>query len=263
MKRIIFLIITTFVWLNAQNELEIYCKKGNPKACHNLAVNYLNGIEGDQNLSQAYTLFKKACDDKFLKSCYNLALMSESGIGTNPDEFIAFENYQKTCVLSKKKTYEESIGCASLAKMYMDGRGTRQDTKKGLEILNDTCKKGVLENCTILAEIYQNGYSLVPKDINKTKEILEYACKKDSSKSCVSLSEIYLNSSEKKGVEFLKEACKLKDDESCLKIAIFYTNGEFVDQNLSIAKEFFGKACDLKNSTGCQSYKLLNEEGIR
>ncbi len=41
-----------------------------------------------------------------------------------------------------------------------------------------------------------------------------------------------------------------------------YYNSQGVGQDLYIAKELFGKACDNKNQNGCKGYKILNEQGI-
>lgn len=51
--------------------------------------------------------------------------------------------------------------------------------------------------------------------------------------------------------------------QACIDIALMYTNAQLVGQDLSLAKEFFGKACDLRNSNGCESYKVLNLQGVK
>ncbi|PSM51746.1 Sel1 repeat protein [Campylobacter blaseri] len=42
---------------------------------------------------------------------------------------------------------------------------------------------------------------------------------------------------------------------------MLYTDSNIVEQNLTKAKEFFGKACELRERKGCQSYKVLNQSG--
>ncbi|XAK35140.1 SEL1-like repeat protein [Campylobacter coli] len=42
-----------------------------------------------------------------------------------------------------------------------------------------------------------------------------------------------------------------------------YHDGQGVRKNLSSAKEYYGKACDLGFQKGCNEYKILNEKGIR
>lgn len=62
---------------------------------------------------------------------------------------------QKSCI-KDKKSYKETNGCKNLAKTYLNGQGVKIDTKKSIEILDETCKIGVFENYTELAEIYLN-----------------------------------------------------------------------------------------------------------
>lgn len=42
-----------------------------------------------------------------------------------------------------------------------------------------------------------------------------------------------------------------------------YKNGLGVRQDLSIAKEWYGKSCDNGENAGCNNYKILNEKGIK
>ncbi|PSM51745.1 tetratricopeptide repeat protein [Campylobacter blaseri] len=110
----------------------------------------------------------------FKESCFNVGVMSENGEGVKEDEFLAFDMYKLTCTKNKKGKYIDSIGCANLAFLYIDGRGIKQEIKKGIEILENSCKKAVLENCNILAKIYQTNY-LGIKDDNNTTKLLNFA----------------------------------------------------------------------------------------
>lgn len=40
-----------------------------------------------------------------------------------------------------------------------------------------------------------------------------------------------------------------------------YEAGQGVQQNKTIAKEWYGKACDNGDQHGCDNYKELNEQG--
>lgn len=56
---------------------------------------------------------------------------------------------------------------------------------------------------------------------------------------------------------------KLNESESCLILGSFYSLGQGVRQNYSTAKKYYGKACDLGNQMGCDSYKLLHSNGVQ
>ncbi|WP_265013539.1 SEL1-like repeat protein [Moraxella catarrhalis] len=40
-----------------------------------------------------------------------------------------------------------------------------------------------------------------------------------------------------------------------------YYNGQGVSQNKSTAKRYFGQACDNGYQSGCDHYRILNEQG--
>lgn len=265
MKKICFLFICFGVLFASDTNLQNKCNKNDAGACHNLAVQFYES----KDYQNAFKYFKKACELKFNQSCFNIGLMSEQGKGTPKDEFKAFDMFSKTCIKNKKGKYNPYFGCANLAFLYLDGRGVRQNFKAGIEILNDTCKDGNLANCEILSNIYNDGYSGITKDTNKAMEILEFSCKKGEINACLKISNNLLDGNItdqkkiQKGISMLENVCKLKNSEACLKLGIYYTNGNFVKQNLTVAKEFFGIACDLRNEKGCQSYKILNENGVK
>lgn len=266
MKQILALFLlfsTLFSQEISKSNLEKLCSKNNSGGCHNLATYEYN----EKNYEKAYKIYQKACNLKFQPSCFNVGLFNELGVGTPKDEFKAFDMYKSTCVKGKKG-YSVTFGCQNLAMLYIDGRGTRQNFNEGLKILDETCKAGVFANCEKLASIYENGYLSIEKNIAKTAEILKFSCDKGDANSCVKFAKITLESknidekSAKNGIEMLKKACDLKVDSACMELGLFYTNAKFVAQDLKIAKEYFGKACDLRNTKGCESYKLINESGI-
>ena len=47
---------------------------------------------------------------------------------------------------------------------------------------------------------------------------------------------------------------------ACNSLGVQYENGQGVRQNRSIAKQYFGKACDLGDQLGCNNYKEYNEK---
>ncbi|WP_425537026.1 tetratricopeptide repeat protein, partial [Klebsiella pneumoniae] len=64
-------------------------------------------------------------------------------------------------------------------------------------------------------------------------------------------------------VEWYRKAADQGDATAQYNLGFAYANGQGVRQNKSMAKEFFGKACDGGMQDGCDSYKKLNEEGVQ
>ena len=53
----------------------------------------------------------------------------------------------------------------------------------------------------------------------------------------------------------------MKDSISCIDLGNLHSSGHGIRQDNKIAKEYFGKACDLGDQSGCDTYKILNEQG--
>ena len=49
-------------------------------------------------------------------------------------------------------------------------------------------------------------------------------------------------------------------DGSVATVGDFYANGTGYIKNYSKAKEYYGKACDLKNNDGCTNYAAINRK---
>ncbi|MCI5969057.1 hypothetical protein [Helicobacter sp.] len=60
-------------------------------------------------------------------------------------------------------------------------------------------------------------------------------------------------------IKDFKKACEVAQGRS--NLGLMYVEGEGVRQNLKIAKEYFGKVCDLGLEEGCEGYKILNMKG--
>ncbi|PSM51741.1 Sel1 domain-containing protein [Campylobacter blaseri] len=271
--KILFLFILGFSnsLANNLNDYEKYiisldesCKKNDLKSCHNLATAFYEGVIIQQDLNAAFILYNKACNGKFLESCFNVGVMSENGQGVKKDEFLAFDKYSLTCTKDKKNRYKQSVGCPNLAILYIDGRGVKQDYKKGIEILDETCKNSNIKSCDIITKIYKDGYLGIKPRPEEFKKILEQQCKKSNAIFCHKLADELLSKNDnnlyEKAILILKKACDLKLAKSCLDLGVLYANGKFVNQNLEIAKDYFGKACDLRDPIGCESYKILNKD---
>lgn len=56
-------------------------------------------------------------------------------------------------------------------------------------------------------------------------------------------------------------ACGGKNPDGCRKAGFVLLSGDGVRQDFKRAKEYFGRACDLKDEEGCSKYRMLNEKG--
>lgn len=54
--------------------------------------------------------------------------------------------------------------------------------------------------------------------------------------------------------QYFSKACEKGDANSCLNLGNTYYDGSIVKQNRVKAKDYYGKACELKSTLGCQYY---------
>jgi len=45
-------------------------------------------------------------------------------------------------------------------------------------------------------------------------------------------------------------------------LGLIYMNGDGVEVDINRSKEYFGRACDLRNAKGCESYRAMVENGF-
>ena len=57
----------------------------------------------------------------------------------------------------------------------------------------------------------------------------------------------------------LHARAKEGDAEAQYNLGVMYINGKGVRQDLTVAKEWFGKSCDNDFQKGCDFYRLLNQ----
>lgn len=64
-----------------------------------------------------------------------------------------------------------------------------------------------------------------------------------------------------KAVEWYTKAAHQGFAEAQYNLGAMYYNGQGVSQNKSTTKRYFGQACDNGYQSGCDHYRILNEQG--
>ncbi|MCW1360375.1 tetratricopeptide repeat protein [Campylobacter sp. CCS1377] len=190
----------------------------------------------------------------------------------------AFEIFSALCEKNNAKA------CFSLALMYENAYGVKQDMQKAKAHYNFACNKGISSACFNLA-LLQDGK-------REIKLFHKKACDLAHTQACNALASLY--EEEKDGemaLYFYEKSCKLKDSFACYKLANLNEQGLIVRQNLKLAlsyykkscqfdflescyilgryyqikekddklaKRYLGKACDGSHTQACAAYRLLN-----
>ncbi|MGX3098544.1 tetratricopeptide repeat protein [Helicobacter sp. 23-1046] len=125
--------------------------------------------------------------------------------------------------------------------------------------------------CSILAELYSidSSDNIVVKDYHKATKLYKKGCDSGFGQSCRGLGGMYeggkgVRQDYHKARELYNKACNLEDALACYFIGLHYYYGvSGVEENRSIAKQYYGEACDLGYQNGCDDYKALNEAGVQ
>ena len=214
-----------------------------------------------------------------LVSCISVG-MCENGYSIN------FDEASVACLLDNKNACNTLIRNATFAKV----NECLYYTPKEPQVINHISSEGLKQalafgnkSCYLIAQIYQiAGYD------HEAKPYYEKLCKANDVFSCGMLASMYIEGEGTrqnyfKAVELYQKACNMKiannaDNKEARKFQgmscdilgqcyekgkVCYENGkgQGAKQNLSIAKQYYGKACDLGNQQGCDNYKMLNQKG--
>jgi len=185
------------------------------------------------NLVQAAKIYEQACNKNDYEACSRLAYMNSNGEGIEVNKSKAIELYSKVCQKTNRK-------CDTLAWMYHEGEGVRQDKQKFMQLSKQACEHNDYTGCQFLGYAYRDG-DFVRQ--NKPLAIQIF------SSMCIM----------KTNNKFDKAIAQ----QSCIDVGfIYYNNGHAPKPDMYLAKEYFGKGCNLGNNSACKNYKILNEQGF-
>ena len=167
----------------------------------------------------------------------------------------------------------------------------QQDASYAIESFQQACDGGYTQGCARLAWILQTCeekgaqvqgcFSLIWKIPEKFNGILQYptriaglyqqGCNGGDAASCFRLGQIYekgkVIKNENLRKSFIRKSCnqvrlprKLKSSDSCtMNMLMGKAPPQEIQQDIHVAKEYYGKACDLGNQRGCNEYARLNK----
>lgn len=207
---------------------------------------------GDQK--SGVTILSALCDDASstelrAKSCHNLGYLYLSS--KEPKMAESLRLFVRACELGFLQS------CYSAGLMYDGGLGVAADEFEAVGYFRKSCVADERAGCGELARMYRDGRG-VRQDLKKAFELFSKECGVSCAKCCAEAAKMC---APKDSLGYLKKACEAGLGSSCLEVGLSYTNKTHGKEDLKLAKEYFGKACDLRETKGCQSYKVLNEGG--
>lgn len=236
------------------------CMLNDAHSCFVLGADY----KSKEDFAKAKYYWEKGCDElNNADSCSALGLLYEEGLGVKQDIKKTMIYYSKACELTNN-----GYICYYLGNLLKGVKNTFLPwTRAGYYAR--ACELNKVDACRRLGYIYELGEG-EKKDTVRAIEYYEKGCELDDALSCVDLGIIYASGDGvrqdfAKTRQYYEKACgELDNSSACWALGNFYEEGRNgFKQNKSVAKEYYGKACDMGNKGGCDNYRKLNEQGIR
>lgn len=234
--------------------------------------------EKETIVTEARRFYKKGCDLNFARACNGFVRYNK------------ISNENKIIYLNKGIELGSPV-CISAFAGYELKNGNKQKAK---ELWKQACEKNFGDACFHLSfELFKesNNKDLSYEWFKPIKDLLSAGCEKGSARSCLML---YVDSNDVKYLnrsndlcysdvncsekpttsitQFLikegqltaasklaKFGCDHLYAESCRRYAEMCEVGQGTRKNKDLAKQFYGKACDLGDNDGCEGFARLQE----
>lgn len=237
------------------------CDLGMLKSCMDLASKYFDFNSNDvsaEDQEKAYIYYMKVCDKGTAADCYDIGFRYAGNHYFDGDKEKSSEFFKKSCEKGDKR------GCEQLS--WSD------DKSISVKYSMKACEYGDTEECYRAGRIYYYGEGNVKQDIDKAKTLYKKHCDKvnyfGQCKNGIMQDYAQKLSTEEyvpKAVQFYSQKCNDKNAEACYSLGQMYYEGRGIErgnyqaENWKQAKYFYGKACDLKYTKGCENYGNLRE----
>lgn len=269
------------------------CDLGSVNGCDELGNAYWSGEGVKKDRKMAFALFKKSCDlaqshEKIAGSlneqiaraqisCNKVGRMYYNGEdGVTKNRQLALEYFYKACEVNrfecgmsadyfyKKQDYEfafqfakkgcevgDKISCNYLGILYGNGKGTASDLNKAFWTFYKLCHQdktygtiGMQElGCYNLGLAYAHG-----KGVEQNYKLAFEAFQK----SCPSTDKEFIGKKENGEILF-----RSGYSAGCAMVGEYYYNAKGIRQDYRKAMEYFGKACDMGEQSGCDNHKMM------
>jgi TPR repeat protein len=138
---------------------------------------------------------------------------------------------------------------------------TKAFKKKDYKTVANNLKKcASKKNATcigLMGNMYKSGKG-VKKDKTKALAMFEEACEKGNYGSCASAGFIYMDRKELgRAKELFSDGCQHNARTSCSMLGVLYRDGRGVKRDVTMAKKYMRKACDLDYKAACRALRRL------
>lgn len=194
------------------------CDASNGWGCTNLGAVLLDVEETHRDLKRARTASEKGCNLGGPRGC---TLAGTAALIQN-DDAAAFALATRGC------DGDDALGCALLARLHLDGRGTKKDTVRALELYTRSCNASAAVGCFMAGRLIFRGDGTT----------------KDAAR----------------GVSLYERACTMGHATACNDLGVAYWDGTGVAVDLARAKTLLEKACKMHEGVACTNLARLIQQ---
>ncbi|MBO7081127.1 MAG: sel1 repeat family protein [Neisseriaceae bacterium] len=151
----------------------VACTVGVTEGCYETALAY----DSNKESKKALSYYQKAALKGHPEAQFNLAVMYNTGEGTERDESKAALWYEKAA-LQGHANAQYNLGV-----MYDRGTGVLQSYDRAIEWYEKAASQGVASASNNLGFIYSRGFN-GRRDLNKAKDYFKRACSGGEKKAC-------------------------------------------------------------------------------
>lgn len=228
--------------------IDIYknaCALNKGESCFFLGFIYKNYLQ-DEALAKSY--YKKSCELKYWKGCYNIAgIMLASSLY---DRGFASDYFKKACDLARD---EKCLHLEKLKKVQSENSKINYYTL--IDQVFPETKKSSLKSASIYAE---KSMPFKVIDPLKWKIYMANSCRLSQTTSCLLLAKEGLspNGFRSSYINYYEVACEMNDGEGCYQAGIKNIDGTAFRK---YALEYFEEGCQLNHPSACEVASKLKE----
>lgn len=145
-----------------------------------------------------------------------------------------------------------------LARCQTDAEACRELSSLGLDAgaSKARCERGGGEGCLLLGLAYERGVG-VEQSSARAREHFERACQLEHAAACALAAGSHAGDARltREGASIAmplwERACEGGAASACAKLGVLYYDGEVVDEDLTSAARFYGRACELRGGAAC------------
>jgi len=181
-----------------------------------------------------------------------LTLLLSVNIFLNASDFLTLKD---SCSKGKMES------CYRLGRMFSTGDNVRTDQVEAKKHYEKACKKNYARACAELGDMYERKIG-VKKNMSKAIDLYSKACSLGNGEGCNYIGNIEEKSGHvEKYLKKYNEACQKRYPNACYYLGLKYEFGRVVAKNISTARQYYLRACEISKSY-CGKLGEMYEEGM-